>query len=186
MKKEPLFFFSLIVVAINLSCSPPNNVSKAGSKKRFFVQPVYLSVKGIEKDTAIRQMFEEAFAKYKVQLITHDEMTARNENEMKRAQQKLLLKKDELKQKSAEDVMKAMIDEIKYVSNMLSINLDLQDKDDSLMIYKAWWSNIPLPPNLSHGYITKKKEINLANLSYSIKENIYSIVDSILYANELK
>lgn len=76
--------------------------------------------------------------------------------------------------------------EMKYVANSLSISLTLENKDDSLIIYKAIWSNMPTPINTKRVEFIKSKEINLTNLSYSLRENIYLIVDSILYSKELK
>lgn len=75
---------------------------------------------------------------------------------------------------------------MKYIANSLSIILELENKGDSLIIYKAKWSNMPLPMNIRNMEFTKVREINLTNHSYSMRENIYAIVDSILYSKELK
>jgi hypothetical protein len=184
MKKNTHFILFILISALFATgCSPSASTKQSGSK-RFFVQPVNLSIHGIERDTSIRKIFEEAFSKYKIQVITDEEMKIKNENEAKRVGQ-IVFTKDS-KFDNAEDIIRAMGREHKYVSNRLSVNLELRDKDDSLMIYKVWWSNAPFPPDFSHVYVTKQKEINLINLSYSIRENIYSIVDSILYSKELK
>ena len=173
----------LLSVFFAFACSSSKNPGRSTSHK-FFVQPVCLSVKGIERDTSIQRIFEEAFSKYKVQLITYEEMKIRSEKEAMRIGQKVFTKDSKLD--NTEDVMRAMSREHKYVVNHLSVILELHDKDDSLMIYKVWWNNSPFPPDFRRVYVTKQKEIDLTNLSYSIKENISSIVDSILYSKELK
>lgn len=148
------------------------------------MQPVSLKVSGIERDTSIRKLFEDAFAKYKVQLITNDEMNTRLEREGRRIGEKIFTK--DSKFNNAEDMMKAMANEHRYISNMLSVRLELHHKDDSLKIYKVSWSNMPLPMIIKQPYVTNRREISLTNHSYSIKENISLIVDSILYSKELK
>ncbi len=173
----------LAFVLIATACSSSVSNKQSGSRK-FFVQPVFLNVVGIEKDTSIRRLFEETFAKNKVQLITNDEMKARLEKEARRVGEKAFTKDSKLN--NADDAMKAIANEHRYISNMLSIRLELHDKDDSLMIYKVSWSNMPFPIIIKQPYGTKSREINLANHSYSIKENVISIVDSILYSKELK
>lgn len=77
--------------------------------------------------------------------------------------------------------------EHRYVLNRLSITLEIQPKDDSLFIFSAGWSNILFPPNIAQPSSgTRFRNIDLTNLSYSIKENVKSIVDSILFSKELK
>jgi len=173
----------LIAVLVNPACSLSGGSKQSGGRK-FFVQPVSLKVSGIERDTSIRRLFEEAFAKYKVQLITQDEMNARVEKEARRVGEKVFTK--DSKFNNAEDMMKAMANEHRHISNMLSVKLELHDIDDSLMIYKVSWSNMPFPPRSNRLEGTNRKEINLKDHSYSIKENVFSIVDSILYSKELK
>jgi hypothetical protein len=185
MKSNQLgLFFKIASFWISFSCSSSKNSNLTGKKEKFFVQPVCLSVKGIERDTSIRRLFEEAFSKYKVQLISDEEMKIRSEKDAMRVGRRVFSK--DSKFDNPEDLIRAMGREHKYVSNMLSVSLEIHDKEDSLMIYKAWWSNIPFPPDFSRVYVTKQREINLTNLSHSIKGDIYSIVDSILYSNELK
>ncbi len=175
--KKPVYFILplLIAVLFTAACTPSGNSKQSGAKK-FFVQAVCLKITGIERDTSIQRLFEEAFAKYKVQLITNDEMIARLEKEGRRIGEKVFTKGSKFD--NAEDILKAMANEHKYISNMLSVNLTLHDKDDSLMIYKARWSNMPFPIIIKQAYVTKPREINLANHSYSIKKNVFSIVDS--------
>jgi hypothetical protein len=173
----------LLSVFFAVACSSTKN-PRPSTNHKFFVQPVCQSIKGIERDTSIRRIFEEAFSKYKIQVITDEEMKIRNENEAKRVGQ-IVFTKDS-KFDNEEDIMRAMSREHRYVTNKLYINLELHDKEDSLMIYKVWWSNVPFPPDFSRMYVTKEREINLTKFHYSIKENIHSIVDSILYSKELK
>lgn len=175
----------LLTVFFVFSCSSPEKASQSKNQK-FSVLPVNLSISGTERDTSIRRIFEEAFSKNKVQLITYDEMMLKLESEGKRVAQKVYTKDADFK--SAEDMQRALGREHRYVINNLTINLEIYDNEDSLKIYKASWNNVPFPPDFSrHVFVgTKQKEINLTNLSQSIKENIYSIVDSILYSKELK
>jgi len=183
--KKPAYFTLpfLIAVLITAACSPSGNSKQSGNKK-FFVQPVYLTISGIERDTSIKRKFEESFVQHKIKLITKDEMKLRLEAEGKRVGEKVFTK--DAKLNSEEDIKRAMGREHRDVSNWLSVILELHEKDDSLMIFKSTWVNMPWPPDFSRIYVAKRKEINLTNLSYSIMENIYSIVDSILYSNELK
>jgi len=172
-----------VSIIIWTACSSANNAGQSTSKK-FFVKPVVLSVRGIEKDISIRLLFEEAFRNRNVELITREESLIAVESEARRIG--IRLKQSGRKFKDAEEFTTAFMSEMQYVANSLSINLTMENKDDSLIIYKAEWSNMPTPINIKRIEFTKPKEINLTNLSYSLWENIYSIVDSILYSKELK
>lgn len=173
----------LISVIIWTACSSANNAGQSVAKK-FFVKPVALSLSGIEKNISIRLLFEEAFRNRNVELITREEILIAVESEARKIGARL--KQSGRKFKDAEEFVTTYMSEMKYVANLLSISLTLENKDDSLIIYKAIWSNMPAPINTKRIEFTKSKEINLSNLSYSLRENVYSIVDSILYSKELK
>lgn len=172
-----------ISVIIWTACSSANTAGQSAAKQ-FFVKPVALYVSGIEKDISIRLLFEEAFRNRNVELITREEILIAIESEARRIGARL--KQSDRKFKDAEEFVTAYMSEMKYVANSLSISLTLENKDDSLIIYKAIWSNMPAPINTKRVEFTKSKEINLSNLSYSLRENVYSIVDTILYSKELK
>jgi hypothetical protein len=175
------FLFLTVWMACSLSKS--NKTAQPPPVKKFYTQPVNLTVSGIERDTSLLHLFEEAFAKHGVKLIDREEMKLRNETEVRRVGEIVFTR--DAKYTDGQDILKAMGMEHKYVSNMLSVRLVIQDKNDSLMIYKASFTNIPFPPNFSRPIAPAKREINLSNLSYSVRENIFSIVDSILYSKEL-
>lgn len=189
MSKPALLVYGLVVITV-LSCSTAENTGKevSAKQKKFYVQPVYLTVSGMGTAVYIIDIFKEAFGKRKVRVITKDEFTIMIENESKRVAEKV---KTELQAKPGKDIeefKKAMAREHRYVSNMVNIAIKLEQKDDSLMIYKVSWSNMPFPPDFNRSSFlgTKSRPVDLTNLSYSLKENIYSIVDSILYSKELK
>lgn len=165
------------------ACSSVNSAGQSRDKQ-FFVKPVALSLSGIEKDISIRLLFEEAFRNRNIEIITREEVLIAVESEARRIGIKL--KQSDRKFKDAEEFFTAYMSEMKYVANSLSISLTLENRDDSLIIYKAVWYNMPTPINIKRVEYSKSKEINLTNLSYSLQENIYSIVDSILYSKELK
>jgi hypothetical protein len=182
MKKNHLIIlFSFL--SIWMACSSSKKMVLPVAVKKFYIQPVYLRVGGIERDTSLRNLFEEAFTKHGVKLITPDEMKLRNETEARRVAAIVFTK--DAKYTDAQEIVRAMAKEHKYVSNMLSVTLVIRNKDDSLMIYKASFSNTPFPPDFGRPIVPVKREINLTNLSYSVRENIFSIVDSILYSKEL-
>lgn len=184
MKRHKIIFVvSFISVIIWTACSSANNAGQYSNKK-FFVKPVCLSVNGIQKDISIKLLFEEAFDSHKIELITREDMLSRIENHIRVIG--VRLKQSGRKFSNAEDVTNAVMNEMKCVANMLSINLTLEKKDDSLMIYRATWTNMPQPIDFRRLVKPEVKEINLTSLSYSLRENIYSIVDSILNSNELK
>ena len=147
--------------------------------------PINLNISGAENDTLIQQLFKDAFARYKIELISHEEVMLRIESEGRRVGQKVFTKGADFK--NVEEIQAAMAKEFRYVFNRLSIQLELQSKDDSRFILKAGWNNTPFPPDFSRPPSAPKyRNIDLTNLSYSIKENVKSIVDSILYSKELK
>ena len=184
MLRNNQYLLLLALMAFILSCSSSNNTKQSDSKK-FHVLPVFLTVSGIEKDTSIKKIVAEAFAKYKIELIGKEDMLRLSENEAKRVSQKVFTKDANLP--SADDMLKAMSREHSYATNNLNIVFQLEEKDDSLIILKASWSNMAFPPDFGRPAVkAKPREIDLANLSYSRKENIYAIVDSILYSKELK
>ena len=174
---------SFISVIIWTACSSANNAGQYSNKK-FFVKPVFLSVSGIQKDISIKLLFEKAFNSHDVELITREDMLSRIENHIRIIG--VRLKQSGRKFSNAEEVTNAVMNEMKCVANMLTINLILENRDDSLVIYKANWTNMPQPIDFRRLVRLKVKEINLTSLSYSLRENIYSIVDSILYSKELK
>ncbi|MBL7725664.1 MAG: hypothetical protein JNK27_16060 [Chitinophagaceae bacterium] len=141
-------------------------------------------VNGIEKDISIKLLFEKAFKSHNVELITREDMLSRIENEIRIIGVKL--KQSGRKFSNAEEVTNVIMNEVKCVANMLTINLILEYSDDSLVIYKANWTNMPQPIDFRRWIQPGVKEVNLTNLSYSLRDNIYSIVDSILYSKELK
>lgn len=173
----------LLSVFIVFACT---NTKKTGqsAKPKISVLPVYLSIIGIDRDTSIRGIFEEAFSKHKALLISEEEMNLRNGREVRRSASKVFTK--DSKFDNTEDMIKAIGREHRYISNNLTITLDLLEKVDSLMINKVSWSNTPFPPNFSQINISKPKEIKPQNFPFSLRENIFSIVDSILYSKELK
>ena len=185
MLKAIAYILMLLFIVLFLSsCTSTVNSNQTGSKK-FYVQPVCLTVSGIEKDTSIKNLFNEAFADYGVKLITKEEMIFLAETEGKRIGQKVFTK--DAKLSGADDIIKAMSKEHRYNSNILGITLQLEEKDDSIVILKASWSNMPSPPDIGRGPVgTKNREIDLTSLTYGRRENIYAIVDSILYSKELK
>lgn len=182
MKRVLLLFFCISCL---FACSPPvSNVQS--SAKRFYIQPIYLSVNEVSRDSSTRRLFEEAFTKHKIELITSEEMRMRGEDEMNRVQRVLLARKDEIKGKSIEVFQKAVSNEQKYVSNMLSIKIEILYGDDSLSTLTATWSNAPFPPNFYNLYKPQKQLVIISPYRGVLKEGIDKIVDSILYANELK
>lgn len=171
------------IAVIFYACSPPTNIN-TGKKQHFNVKPVNLTINGIEKDTAMAGIFREAFAAYKVKLISADEMKVLNEKEVMRAGKKVFT--PGAKFDSPEAMQRALGREHQYAANMLGISLVLEEKDDSLIIYKATWVNIPFPTDFSRPIVSKKREIDMTGLSYSLRSNVYAIVDSILFSGELK
>jgi hypothetical protein len=166
-------------------CSPPHESGQTPSSKKISVLPIQLSINGAGKDTLIQHYFKEAFARYKIELISPEEAKLRMEDEAKRAASKVFTKGANFN--GTDDMIRKIGQEHRYVLNRLSITLEIQPKDDSLFIFKAGWSNIPFPPNIAQPSSgTRFRNIDLTNLSYSIKENVKSIVDSILYSKELK
>lgn len=108
-----------------------------------------------------------------------------SENEAKRVSQKVFTKDANLP--SVDDMLKAMSREPSYATNNLNIVFQLEEKDDSLIILKASWSNMAFPPDFGRpGVKAKPREIDLTNLTHSRKENIYAIVDSILFSKSIK
>ena len=72
------------------------------------------------------------------------------------------------------------------VANMLRINLVIEEKDDSLMISKASWKNVPFPPNFARPEVPKPHELDLTRHSLSMKGYVRSVTDSIIYSKDLK
>ncbi len=186
-------FLFILLSTLLFSCAEKNHphTSLQGTEKKspqpdkFYALPVLLNVGGINKDTSIRALFNEAFRARGIKLIGNEELLSLTEREGKRVGEKVFFKGAEFRDTDA--VMRAMSREHKYIANILTITLTIHDRDDtSRMIYKAGWSNIPFPPDPVLHYVKKYSEIDLENLSISIRENINSIIDPILLSKELK
>jgi|GEM_PF-1925077 len=187
MKRDKAILNILLFSVLVWSACSSSRTSQSG-RTIFFVKPVYLLLGKEDTNKIIRSLFEKAFALRNVKLVSQQEFSLINEAEIKRAGARAKALKEAGNLNSVKDWERVMAREHRYVTNMLSINLKIEVRNDSNMIYRASWNYTPFPPDFfGSPYVSMKpKEIYLTNLSYSLKENIYSIVDSILYSKELK
>lgn len=101
-----IVFFALLMAG----CSTPANSGQPAKQRKIYVQPIWLSAGIQAKYPFLTPDFEKAFKSRNVELITHDELMARQDQELKRIKNILTLRKEEIKSriKSPEDVQRLM------------------------------------------------------------------------------
>ncbi len=152
--------------------------------KKFYVLPVYLSHGGLPFDTAVGNMVKEAFTRHKVKLINYSSFDELNKGEVLRVATKFRARADQFG--SEGDVKDAISKEQHFVCNLLTITFNTNTVNDTLLITGASWEATPSPPNIYNAKSSGKVETVLTDTCCSLRDNIYAIVDKILYSKWLQ
>jgi hypothetical protein len=156
-----------------------------GKKKKINVLPVCFSVNNIPGDTAVLSYFQQAFARYKVKLISQEEFKQLNESEMQRVKQQMLVPGTSYS--NSESVSESISKLQHYVSNLLSVSLNYQRFSDSIVVISATWHNAPFPPDFSSAATMSHQEIFVfENTSAALREKADLLLDKILHSGFLK
>jgi len=174
----------LIFVLIFVSIFSIGQKKKEGVK-RLHLLPVYLIYNnGIAGDSSFDNVVREAFTRHKVKLIGFKEFNQLNEGEALRIESKFRARQDAFDSKS--DVREAIAKEQKFVTNMLEITFIQNVSGDSVSIISINWENTPYPPGVSSSRSSGEKVSVLKDTCCSIKDQVFALVDDILFSKWVK
>jgi hypothetical protein len=183
MKKAiTLLLFSFFVLFSQQQCySQKNDKDKV---KKLGLLPVYLTYTGLPADTSMDRMVKEAFKRHKVKLIDRNEFDKTTVDEAQRIIAKFRLRNSEFA--NERELMEAAYKEQKYVANMLTIRFFTQNTGDTVNVIGASWEATPSPPNLNGSTRSSGKiETELTDICCSAQDNIFAIIDKILFSKWL-
>ncbi|HMK25726.1 MAG TPA: hypothetical protein VK483_06820 [Chitinophagaceae bacterium] len=183
MKKAiTLLLFSFFVLCSQQQCYSQKN--EKDKVKKLGLLPVYLIYTGLQGDTSMDRMVKEAFKRHKVKIINWDEFNKTTVDEANRIIAKFRLRNSEFR--NERELKDAIYREQKYVANMLTIRFFTQKTGDTVNVIAASWEAIPSPPNLNGSTRPSGKiETELTDICCSAQDNIFAIIDKILYSKWL-
>ncbi|MEP6699782.1 MAG: hypothetical protein ABJA85_00635 [Bacteroidota bacterium] len=184
MKKVTALLLFVFFVFLNQQpCySQKNDKEKV---KKISLLPVYLVYSGLPYDTAIDRCVREAFERHKVKLIDKNQFDKTIMDEASRIVAKFRLRSSEFANES--ELREAASKEQKFVTNILTISFFTQNTGDTVNVIGASWEATPSPPSLYGSTKTSgKKETELTDICCSTRDNIFAIIDKILYSKWLQ
>lgn len=181
MKK--LFLFLMIGHCLVL-CGQEK--AKSEPPKKVKILPVYLvySARPLINDSAFDKIVQLAFTRHKVEMINEDKFKRLIENEVSRVETKFRARGNQFNSES--ELNDAISNEQQFVSNYLLIDFRTEMVNDTLTAVSATWEAIPSPVNVKSARSSGQKEIILADLCCSVQDNIFAIVDKILFSKWLR
>jgi len=183
MKKAiTLLLFSFFVLFSQQQCfSQKNDKDKV---KKLGLLPVYLMYTGLQGDTSMDRLVKEAFKRHKVKLIDRDEFNKTTVDEANRIIAMFRLRNSEFA--NERELMAAANKEQKFVANMLTVRFFTQNTGDTENVIGASWEARPSPPALNGSTRSSGKiETELTDICCSIRDNIFAIIDKILFSKWL-
>jgi hypothetical protein len=183
MKKAITFLsFSFFILFNQQPCySQKNGKDKV---KKLGILPIYLIYTGLPADTSMDRMVKEAFQRHKVKLIDRNEFDKTTRDEAARIINKFRLRSSEFA--NEREMMEAAYKEQKYVANTLTIQFFIQHTGDTLNVFGASWEASPSPPNLNGSTRSSGNiETELTDICCSTQDNIFAIIDKILFSKWL-
>ena len=183
MKKQllPLLGIGLLLLTGISSYGQKNDKATV---KKVRILPVYLVYSGFNYDTSIDRMVKEAFTRHKVELIDAKKFEQLNEGEVRRVETKFRLQNNNFN--SERDVREAIAREQQFASNFLLITFSTDNTDDTLRVISADWESTAYPPNINSPRSSGKQQTTLTDTCCSVQDNIFALVDKILYSKWLK
>lgn len=154
------------------------------SLKKVNVLPVYLVYDGLPTDTSYTRIVREAFTRYKVKLIHKLEFEQFNNNEVMRVTTKV--KAPGSQYRSEWEIREAIEKEQRFVTNMLVVTFVPKESGDSVVVGSATWSAIPFPPSINSPRASGDIETVLEDTCCSVQDNIFAIVEKILFSKWLR
>lgn len=180
--------YSLLFLALGLlfmtSASAQKNKDKNAVKK-VYVLPVRLNYSGLPSDTVLERYVQEAFTRHKVKLIGIAALDKMIVEEEQRIAGKYRAGNNSFQ--SERELREAISRDQRFVANVVSIEF-ITDAPvpDSLQVTGAKWSVTPVPVDISVRKTSGEKITLLENMCCSPRDNIYAIVDKILYSKWLQ
>ncbi len=178
-------FFIFVVFVLDSPVLTAQTNPEQKKVKKVNVLPVCFSVNNIPGDTAVLSYFQQAFARYKVKLISQEEFKQLNEAEMQRVKQQMLVPGTSYS--NSESVSESISKLQRYVSNLLSVSLNYQRFSDSIVVISATWQNAPFPPDFSSAATMSHQETFVfESTSATLREKADLLLDKILHSGWLK
>jgi len=185
MKKTFLLQLGLFIFAILLQADGYGQKKEKSDVKKVNLLPVYLVYSGLPEDTALNKMVMEAFKRHKVKIITYKEFNQTNDDEVRRIETKFRARANEFG--SEREIREAIEKEQRFVSNMLTINFTFQKTNmDSVTVTGASWRAVPYPPNISSPRTSGDIKTELESTCCNPQDNIFAIIDKILFSKWLR
>ena len=182
MFRSCLFIFVVCLMAPSVLHAQTNPEPK--KMKKVNLLPVYISTLSLPDDTAAARYLKEAFSRHKVKLITKAEFDELNNGEVERIRQLVTLpgRNYSSEQKLRESISTSQ----RFVTNLLTLVFTVSSQNDTLSVTGASWSAVPFPPAISGSIMSHEEAYILKDTCCSMKDNIYAIVDYILYSKWLR
>ncbi len=184
-KRIALLVVSFFVLFGQQKCySQKNGKEKV---KKLNILPVYLtySCSGVPFDTSMDRMVKEAFKRRSVKLIDKKEFDKTTTDEVNRIVTMFRLRNNKFA--SERELREAVYKEQRYVANILTIQFFTQHTADTVNVIGASWQATPSPPNLNGSTRSSGKiETELTDTCCSTRDNIFAILDKILFSKWLQ
>jgi hypothetical protein len=175
-----LLFLCFILVV----CSAHSQKNEKEKIKKANVLPVWMSYSGLPSDGLYDSIVKEAFTRHKVKLIGSKEFDELIDYEVSRIVSKFRLRSSEFR--NEQELKEASNKEVRVVANQLNINFYYQKTGDTLNVIGARWEVVILPTDVTGGSRSSGKiDTNLDDVCCSARDNIYAIVDKILFSKWL-
>ncbi|MBL0154386.1 MAG: hypothetical protein IPP93_13240 [Chitinophagaceae bacterium] len=179
------FYFIFVICVLTSQVLTAQTNPEQKKLKKVNVLPVCFSVNNIPGDTAVLSYFQQSFARYKVKLISKEEFKQLNETEMQRVKQQMLVPGTSYS--NSESVSESISKLQHYVSNLLSVGLNYQRINDSIVVISATWHNAPFPPDFSSSSsLAHQETFVFENTSAALREKADLLLDKILHSGFLK